>query len=49
MEDLLNYFEGLTRSVNIGVEYEIEWAFDLACLGKKRMVTSEQSLQKYEL
>ena len=31
VEDLLNYIEGLSRIVDIGIESEREWAFDLAC------------------
>ena len=35
MEDLLNQFDGLRRSVNIGIESENEWVFDLDCLTKR--------------
>ena len=34
VEDLFNLFEGLRRSVIIGIESESEWIFDLAGLQK---------------
>ena len=35
VKDLFNLFEGLRRSVNIGIEYDSEWFFGLAVLQKK--------------
>ena len=46
VKELLKYFEGLRRSVNIGKESESECIFDLACLRKKQLIGFQISNSK---